>query len=333
MNTMNPQNDSNNEKSNVTELINKIENQLTKRTRQKTGRYIKSTERLAFIFDPTPKEDKNGNIYINLPKDTTVNDFEAVLDYFMINEYSTYCPTCKRLYRSYWRPITTTMARCFIIFVNYSLKKGKDTNGNWPIIHLPTMLNELPVNISITGDFAKFRFQNLIEQCPGRLNDGNPEPGEYKLTDLGWQFFLNKTTIKSHMEVIKNKVNRIGGKDINIIQALQQISFNYLEHVAKDNYDAMITITIDEVNKEATDRLNKKANREKIQQEEQLAKQNRAIEKEVKKQAKELEKAEKAEKLRAEKLAKQQKKLEANTKPKPSTEENKTDNNNKPPTA
>ena len=136
----------------------------------------------------------------------------------------TTCICCRQPVKQYSRPLTSSMAMALIIIYNTSQSE---------YIHLEETFKDMDIPSSIRGDVPKLRFWNLIEPKIGTgKEDGNPNNGYYRITEIGRRFVENKASVSSHVLLYNNTMYGYpeGCKEINIVQALKN-KFNYEEIV------------------------------------------------------------------------------------------------------
>ena len=81
---------------------------------------------------------------------------------------------------------------------------------------------------SIRGDCPKLRFWGLIEPVSEAAlpEDGNPNNGYYRITDLGRKFAEGKVLLQSKVKIYNNKFYGFSGPEIDVWKALKN-KFNY----------------------------------------------------------------------------------------------------------
>jgi len=133
------------------------------------------------------------------------------------------CPCCTQDYKMYQRTITSSMALGLILLYKKSL--------TGPLyIHIEDYFKSLDVPASVRGDVPKMRFWDLIRPDGKDKEDGNPNSGYYKITELGKAFVEMKIDMPKHANIYNN---RFFGFDkdtgtVNIKDCLKN-KFNYNE--------------------------------------------------------------------------------------------------------
>lgn len=135
------------------------------------------------------------------------------------------CPCCTQFVKLYKRKITSSMAYALILLYRY-FKNHPDQE--W--VHMNDYLNSiegLPFPIK-SGDNAKLRYWDLLEEKPEQRDDGSNRAGYWKLTQLGRDFVRGEATVQSHAKVFNSKCYGLTGEQITIHEALGD-KFNYTE--------------------------------------------------------------------------------------------------------
>ncbi len=137
------------------------------------------------------------------------------------------CFCCSQDYRMYQRTITSSMAAGLILI--YKFFKDYNPQGS-TFLHIEEYFKELDVPASIRGDLPKLRFWDLIRPDGKDKEDGNPNTGYYKITELGRAFVEGKIDMPKHANIYNN---RLFGFDkdtgtVNIKDCLKN-KFNYNE--------------------------------------------------------------------------------------------------------
>jgi len=92
------------------------------------------------------------------------------------------CPCCDQFAKKYKRKFNSTMARALIIIY----RAGRD----W--VHLEELFKNTPkIPSSIRSNASILRWWQMIRRKEGEKDDGNPNNGFYKITDLGIAFVEN----------------------------------------------------------------------------------------------------------------------------------------------
>jgi len=130
------------------------------------------------------------------------------------------CPCCNQFVKAYQRSISSSMANGLI--------KLYDIVGINTVFHLEETLRDNNLTAFVRSDFPKLRFWGLIEQLEGIREDGSNRAGNYKITQRGEYFILNKLKVVKYVYVYNNKVLKTKGNDVNIIHCLGR-KFNYYE--------------------------------------------------------------------------------------------------------
>lgn len=136
------------------------------------------------------------------------------------------CPACTQFVKIYRRKITSSMAYALILLYQYF-----ESNPDQEYVHMNDYLNSiegLPFPVK-SGDNAKLRYWDLLEEKPEQREDGSNRAGFWKLTELGRQFVQGEATVKSHVKVFNSKrYGELLGEEITIREALGN-KFNYNE--------------------------------------------------------------------------------------------------------
>lgn len=135
------------------------------------------------------------------------------------------CPCCTQTVKLYKRPITSSMAYALIL-----LYKHFEKNPDQEWVHMNDYLNSiegLPFPVK-SGDNAKLRYWELLEEKVEVRDDGSKRAGYWKLTQLGRDFVEGRTTVQSHARVFNSKSYGLIGDLVDIHQALGN-KFNYSE--------------------------------------------------------------------------------------------------------
>lgn len=136
------------------------------------------------------------------------------------------CPACTQFVKIYRRKITSSMAYALILLYQYF-----ENNPGQEWVHMNDYLNSiegLPFPVK-SGDNAKLRYWDLLEEKPEMRDDKSDRAGYWKITELGRQFVQGEVTVKSHVKVFNSK--RYGdliGEEITVHDALGS-RFNYSE--------------------------------------------------------------------------------------------------------
>lgn len=138
------------------------------------------------------------------------------------------CPACGQTVKMYARPLTSSMAYALILLFN--------NQPPFPhYVHLEDLFKPMDIPSSIRADVPKLRFWNLIEpEAKCKAEDGNPNNGMYRITDLGRAFVENRIQVVSHVNLYNNRMFGYPehSKQIGIIEALKN-KFNYSEIIKK----------------------------------------------------------------------------------------------------
>lgn len=125
------------------------------------------------------------------------------------------CPCCNQFVKVYKRGINSTMARILIQFYH----KG----GHNEFKHIPTIMP----NVN-SGDFAKLRYWNLIEEMPN-TNEAKRTSGFWKITDSGVAFVEGRLTVAKKAHIYNQKLLRLDDSEKVSIQQTLGKHFNYQE--------------------------------------------------------------------------------------------------------
>lgn len=129
----------------------------------------------------------------------------------------TRCQCCGQFAKTYKRKLTATMARGLLkIYVFFE----QNPNSEWVHIHNLRVCN--------SNEGALLRHWGLIAKKIDVKEDGNPNTGYYKLTELGRQFVENKVAIPTHIFTYDN--NLLGySEEKEYISGAFWKNFNYRE--------------------------------------------------------------------------------------------------------
>jgi len=129
-----------------------------------------------------------------------------------------YCPCCKQYIKQYKRAITSSMARCLIIFYQEQQLKPNE----WlQLTRIFIKKRRMQPN-----DFTKFKMWKMIVQKPSEKEDGNPDSGFYMLTEKGKQFVMGKIEVPRHCWVVRDEVDSFSKEMTTIKKALRN-KFDY----------------------------------------------------------------------------------------------------------
>lgn len=126
------------------------------------------------------------------------------------------CPCCNQVVKLYQRKIYATMAILLIALY-------KQTHPKYDFIHI----NEFRGNNG-TGDFAKLRYWEMINEKP---NDDNPDKrtsGYWSITQKGIDFITNRIIVPKYVLLYDSRVFGFSDDKISIEQALGK-KFKYTE--------------------------------------------------------------------------------------------------------
>ena len=137
------------------------------------------------------------------------------------------CPCCGQNAQMYNRPLTSAMAYALILMYNAPMDNLTE-EGYIHIENYFKSIKDLPS--SIRGDVPKLRFWGLIKPWEGNTEDGNPNNGFYKITQLGKYFIELKVNVPPVARLYNNKFYgyKKDLQDISIVDALKK-KFNYKE--------------------------------------------------------------------------------------------------------
>lgn len=133
------------------------------------------------------------------------------------------CPCCNQSAKMYVRSITSSMAYGLILMSQHDEE----------YIHIEDFFkNMVGVPSSIRGDIPKIRFWGLIEPRIEPTEDGNPNSGYYRLTDLGRNFAKKQINVMDKVKLYNNKFFGFAddAKMVNIVDCMKN-KFNYDEIV------------------------------------------------------------------------------------------------------
>jgi len=156
-----------------------------------------------------------------LPDNTTLREAKTKLRENLMKGDT--CPCCNQPAKMYIRGITSSMAYGLILMAQHS----ED------YIHIEDFFKgAVGVPSSIRGDIPKLRFWGLIEPKIEPADDGNPNDGSYRVTDLGRNFVNKKINVMDKVKLYNNKFFGFAdnAKMISISDAMKN-KFNYEEVV------------------------------------------------------------------------------------------------------
>jgi len=110
------------------------------------------------------------------------------------------CPCCDRYGKIYRRKFTSAMAR----FMISMYRINQETPGQW--VHA---LNDVAYKLGIGGDYGKTALWRLIEKRPGGKDDGNPDGGQYRITEKGRSFVEGRLRIEKYKFVYHDRVMQV----------------------------------------------------------------------------------------------------------------------------
>ena len=147
---------------------------------------------------------------------------QARKDYFAMLRDGTECPCCDRYGKVYRRKFTSAMARFLIAMYRLDAKEP----GTW--VHA---LRDVAYKLGIGGDYGKTLLWRLIEKRPGGKDDGNPDGGQYRITEKGRSFVEGRLRIEKHKFVYHDRVMQVeeGPVDELSIREALGAGFDYNE--------------------------------------------------------------------------------------------------------
>jgi hypothetical protein len=144
-------------------------------------------------------------------------------------DHGTVCRCCGQYAKRYRRKLTSGLAYALIYINRGVVDGGPWMRGDW--IHVENLFKAGPhhgLPAPRGGDYAKLRFWGLLEKKAVRRDDGSSRGGLWKVTAKG-RNFLNHLSVEPSYAVVYNGIcEGLGGKTINIEQALGR-KFNYQE--------------------------------------------------------------------------------------------------------
>ena len=133
------------------------------------------------------------------------------------------CPCCTQNYKQYSRPLTSSMMYALVLMYN----RDKDFPGQY--FHVEEYLKNMDwIPSSVRGDFPKMRFWDLIRPKEGEKEDGNPNTGYYKITELGKTFVEGNIELPSNVNIYNNRFFGFDkeSKNVNIHDCIKN-KFSY----------------------------------------------------------------------------------------------------------
>lgn len=131
-------------------------------------------------------------------------------------EDGTECPCCRQFAKVYKRRIHSRMAADLIRFYRvHGQEWGHSTR---------TLGATAP-------DFVKLRYWNLVIPQEGEREDGSHRVGLWRISDEGWRWLHNGSTVMSHARLYDGRCLGFAGKPITIREALGK-RFDYSELMA-----------------------------------------------------------------------------------------------------
>lgn len=134
-------------------------------------------------------------------------------------EVGTYCSCCFSFCKMYKRKLNVSMS-VVLIYLN---KYPKDV-----YIFVEKMIADKGLPHSFRADFHKLVFWKMIEGKEGKLDDGNPDNGLYRITEKGRCFVRGEISVPEYALIYHDKCEWFSEKLIFIREALKN-KFNYDE--------------------------------------------------------------------------------------------------------
>ena len=137
------------------------------------------------------------------------------------------CPCCKQFVKLYKRNFNKSMAYVLLLIECYY--RG-DLVEEW--LHVPSYIAEMVSDhprraAAVRGDWAKMKLWGLLEEKPGKREDGSPRVGYYRMTDLGHRFARREVKVPAHVYIYNGEpLRRVVSDEITIDDALGT-EFNY----------------------------------------------------------------------------------------------------------
>ena len=132
------------------------------------------------------------------------------------------CPLCTRYAKVYLRTIHATMARELITFWRVAGREWFD---------MPDVMvaHRLPGH----GDAAKLRYWRLVEpDAEAEPVEGAKQAGIWRVTELGEQFVLGRTSVPKYARVYDGRRLGMRGEPVTIIDCLGD-KFDYRELMSR----------------------------------------------------------------------------------------------------
>lgn len=149
------------------------------------------------------------------PDDLTLGEARDLLR-SLVSE-GAHCPLCTQSAKIYSRSIGSTVARSLIRLYQA---------GGMRFQHLPTVVGRS------SSEESKLRYWGLLEEERARRPDGG-RSGWWRVTPLGEQFVLGKTTVPKYAYVYANKCIRLDGEQVSIRACLGK-RFSYAELMGRE---------------------------------------------------------------------------------------------------
>ena len=141
------------------------------------------------------------------------NLFEA-----MCSKDGAVCPCCDRWGKVHKRKLNSSIARGLIeVYLVAQL-----TGDEW------VKIKELKLPDTMYRQIPTARYWLLVERAEGKLPDGNPKTGLYRLTELGKEFVLHKKKLAKHVYVYDDEVKAFSDEFTDVVDALGD-KFSYRE--------------------------------------------------------------------------------------------------------
>ncbi len=124
------------------------------------------------------------------------------------------CPACEQVAKIYKRSLNSNMSRILI-------RSCRAYGQEW--FHAPTM----SAGHDGTGDLAKLRYWNLVEEEVSRRADGG-RAGWWRVTELGADFVAQRIQVPKYARIYNGRLLGLETPSISITAALGK-KFNYSE--------------------------------------------------------------------------------------------------------
>lgn len=129
-----------------------------------------------------------------------------------------FCSCCGLFVKRYRRSLNCNMALALCVLYR---------EGIIDFVHLENLMTSK--GYKRCGDASYLIHWRFLERLKVKREDGSSRNGKYRITSFGLLFVENKITAKEYALIFNNKLEGLGGKEINIYEALgKKFSYNQL---------------------------------------------------------------------------------------------------------